>query len=395
MSGIQFNTNSNTQNLTQTDENISIEKATKRNIESTQPSVKVDIKTIMSRDSAAKRLKHEKDGDYYFDLYVNTTDDAKANVYLQKAANLEHPEALYNLGIKHYEINDDAKQLTKAIHYLEISAELNFTPAKVILGFIYNTEPSINLNADIRNRIIELWTEAAKENDMTAQLYLGIHYRKGELVDRDLAIAKDYLIEAASQGSAEAQFYLGMVHIEFPEFENPRETAFECFLNAAQKGHIKANHQLGVMFELGFGTEINIQKAIAYYQIAADHNFNPSTHKLGCMYLHGINTPEDYDKGMFYLERASDNGHGESQLELGLVYKEEKELETAIAYLTKATELYVEAQFELAEIYEMTGPHQNLTKAYFWFQEAAKNGYEEAAQKMLPKRIAPRASKSL
>lgn len=395
MSGIQFNTNSTTQNSTHTDENISKDTGVKRSIDSVQPSVEVNIKSIMSRDSAAKRSKQEKDGDYYFDLYVNTTDDAKADVYLQKAANLEHPEALYNLGIKHYEINDDPEHLAKAIHYLEVSAELNFTPAKVILGFIYNTEPSIHLNADIRNRIIELWTEAAEENDMTAQLYLGIHYRKGELVNRDLAIAKDYLIKAASQGSAEAQFYLGMVHIEFPEFENPRETAFKCFLNAAQKGHIKANHQLGVMFELGFGTEINIQKAIAYYQIAADHNFNPSSHKLGCMYLHGINTPEDYDKGMFYLERASDNGYGESQLELGLVYKEEKELETAIAYLTKAAEQYAEAQFELAEIYEMTGPHQNLTKAYFWFQEAAKNGYEEAAQKMLPKRIAPRASKSL
>lgn len=395
MSGIQFNTNPNVQNSTHTDENISKDTGIKRSIDSVQPSVEVGIKTIMSRDSAPKRSKMEKDGDYYFDLYVNTTSNAKAAKSLQKAAALEHPEALYNLGIKHYEFNDDAEQLAKAIHYLEISAELNFTPAKVILGFIYNTEPSIHLNADIKNRIIQLWTEAAYENDMTAQLYLGIHYRKGELVGKNLAIAKEYLVEAATQGSAEAQFYLGMVHLELPEAENNRETAFECFLNAAEKGYIKANYQLGVMFERGVGTDMNFEKAIAYYQIAADHNFNPSSHKLGCMYLHGINTLEDYDKGMFYLERASDNGHGESQLELGLVYKEEKELETAIAYLTKAAELYAEAQFELAEIYEMAGPHQNLTKAYFWFQEAAENGYEEAAQKMRPRKITSRTAKTV
>lgn len=397
MSGLHFNVNPSAQNPYQINENTNTHKSVKRNIESVQPSVEVDIKTIMSRDSAAKHHKNGKDGDYYFNLYVNTTDDAKAAVCLQKAANLGHRKALYDLGIGYYENNNSPEKLAKAIFYLEQSAHLNFTPAKVILGFIYSSEPSIDLNEDIIQKIITLWTEAAEERNMEAQLYLGILYLKDKLVPKDFHNAIDFLNAAAEQGSPMAKYYLGIIYSDNPDVPDSNTLAFDWFMKAARAGFVKANYKLGIMLEGGIGTNRNIEQAISFYTKAADHNYNPALHRLGDIYITGRNIPQNVRKGLAYFKKAAENGYADSQLELGVMYKSAGQFTLAIRFLTAAAEQESsDAQFVLAQIYEQRGPHHNISKAYSWFAKAAQNDHVEAGEKLAPqKTYACRSSKTV
>lgn len=87
-----------------------------------------------------------------------------------------------------------------------------------------------------RAQAVEWWKRAAESGLPNAKSNLGICYRDGLEVKKDINCARELFIDAASANHREAQYLLG----ELYERENNRERALYWLEKAASAGHQKA-----------------------------------------------------------------------------------------------------------------------------------------------------------
>ena len=99
-----------------------------------------------------------------------------------------------------------------------------------------------------RKLAVEFWAKAAEGGLPNAKSNLGICYRDGIGVEKDLNRARELFIDAAAGNHLEAQYFLG----ELYEHENNRERALYWLEKAASAGHAKAK----TLFERLAGTHL-------------------------------------------------------------------------------------------------------------------------------------------
>jgi len=109
----------------------------------------------------------------------------------------------------------------------------------------------------------------AEAGDAKAQFQLGMAYREGETVQRDLAVAYKWLKLSAQQGYADAQFVLGAMHLAGQGVLQSFPAAFEWFERAAQQNHAEAQYSLGRMYRRGYGVAASHPKAYMWFNLAA------------------------------------------------------------------------------------------------------------------------------
>src|SRR6266540_2149734 len=106
------------------------------------------------------------------------------------------------------------------------------------------------------------------------------------------------------------------------------------------------------------------------------HGYNLGRYNLASCYKCERGTEKN-------LGKAVENGYIEAQHNLALLYEEEgteKNLETAFYWYQTAIENnYKVAMYNLAKCYQYEiGTEKNLEKAFYWYQKTAENGYEAA-----------------
>jgi len=82
----------------------------------------------------------------------------------------------------------------------------------------------------------------------------------------------EYHSLAAAQGYAAAQYSLGMHYKTGDVVEKNLTEALKYFSEASEKGLCDAIHQLGRCYEIGVGVEMNLSSAIGYYVNAAQYD---------------------------------------------------------------------------------------------------------------------------
>lgn len=161
--------------------------------------------------------------------------------------------------------------------------------------------------------IFKCWTVSAARGHVGAKAGLGLLYKIGYGVEKDLTTAAKYYAEAAEGGMPEANYQLGLLYEGVEGDEGVKKnlvTAAECYTKAAEseEGHANAAWKLGLAYGIGEGVKKNPATAVKWFTKAAE----------------------------------SEKGHAGAECALGFAYENgqevEKNLVTAAEWYAKAAE---------------------------------------------------------
>lgn len=120
------------------------------------------------------------------------------------------------------------------------------------------------------NEGINLLLQQADQNNVLAQLSLGIMYLNGEKVDQDLSKSIHYLTKAADQNDPIAQYYLGEMHLNMvPPIINK---SLDYFYRSANNNCPQAQYMLGLIHYKSQFIQRDTKKAIYYLTLSANQN---------------------------------------------------------------------------------------------------------------------------
>ncbi|MEE4350947.1 MAG: SPOR domain-containing protein [Pacificimonas sp.] len=111
---------------------------------------------------------------------------------------------------------------------------------------------------------VMLWLPAAARGNSHALFNLGLAYRQGRGVPRDLDRAEDFFKRAAEKGHAPARTYLGIFHVR----RNEVARAVELWQQSAQEGDAHARYMLGIRHFSGRGVPVDRPRAYGYMLLA-------------------------------------------------------------------------------------------------------------------------------
>ena len=104
-------------------------------------------------------------------------------------------------------------------------------------GYMYFVRAQRGLDAEANyHRAAAKWEEAAAQGDVTAQFNLGICYKKGKGVARDMRRAVELYEAAVAQGNSRAQYNLGNCYAEGIGVERDLRRAVELWEASEAQG---------------------------------------------------------------------------------------------------------------------------------------------------------------
>ena len=142
-------------------------------------------------------------------------------------------------------------------------AEGDEPDALSVLGQMYLNGDEVDKDVALAVEYLEM---AADLGHPEAQTCLGKLYTFGsEDVVQDVELGVEWLEEAEEQGNADAQATLGRHYHETEEYEK----SISYWEKAAEQGHPGAQFDLGVCYINGFGVEQNVETSLDFLLEAA------------------------------------------------------------------------------------------------------------------------------
>jgi TPR repeat protein len=137
-------------------------------------------------------------------------DDVRAAALFRTAADAGNAEAQHQLATLYLRGEGVERNLDEALRLLRLSAEQDYPPALLSLGFRY-----YNGNEGVPQDFAEAfrWFSRAAEHDMPqAQYLVGLLYSRGQGVNLDYALAFQFMWESAQAGFAGAVYAVGVAY---------------------------------------------------------------------------------------------------------------------------------------------------------------------------------------
>jgi len=179
----------------------------------------------------------------------------------------------------------------------------------------------------------------------------------------------DKLIKEAEIGIPESQFQLGILYRNGNGVPRELNTAFRWIKKAAEQDLTDAQAVIARMFEQGHGTEKNLKESVKWWEIAADKGNPFAQGALGFNYLSGHVLSKDIIKAERWLLLASKNNDKLSQFLLALLYDNCNHQPASIKV---AFALVCESEAE-----ELLNFH-NPNSAAKWYRDAADSALPNA-----------------
>ncbi|KAI9314837.1 hypothetical protein BX666DRAFT_1963955 [Dichotomocladium elegans] len=210
----------------------------------------------------------------YEDGLGTKRDRSKSIQFYKKAAALNHPGAMYRLGLA--EMNGElglTQDLRDGHKWLKRSAEAatpQYPHALHELGLLHEKgfHPIIFID---HAYAVRLYSDSAALGYAPSAFRLGECYEFGRLGCKpDATLSIKYYSIAAEQDHLEACFALSAWYlIGSPELPPSEEQAFAWAYRAAARGLPKAEFAIGYFYEVGIGVPKDIQIAIRWFNRAA------------------------------------------------------------------------------------------------------------------------------
>lgn len=177
-------------------------------------------------------------------------------------------DAASQIGVLYKEGLGRPKSYSKALSYIEKSAQKGYSYAYHHLGVIYY-EGDGEIPQDTE-KAISNFRRATEYGVASSMVRLGKIYWNGEGVERDLDMAAEYFQSAREQGDAAASLQLGKLYLD-PNYSKANAgRAAELMGEAVDLGNRYAPYQLGHLYRYGVGVERDLVKAFSLYQNAAE-----------------------------------------------------------------------------------------------------------------------------
>ncbi|GBC03722.1 hypothetical protein RclHR1_05290010 [Rhizophagus clarus] len=245
------------------------------------------------------------------------------------------------------------------------------------LGLFYYYNFGIEMNNNIK--AFELFSKAANNNYLIAQVYLAKYYYDGyginydykmvfdllgRGVDKDEIKAFKYYEMLANQETSDAQLELGNCLYNGIGTRIDKIQAKYWYEKAANKGNIIAKSVLKMNYNRKTRIEIENSSKHKLYKILFFKNLS----QLEIYYVGKLLLKSNYKKSFYYLQKAAENGCKCVQLSLGKCYQlgtgVRKDNENILAY------------DNLAICYELgIGVDKDKTKAFEIYEKSAEKGY--------------------
>ena len=194
------------------------------------------------------------------------------------------------------------------------SAQSNYAPAAVALGFIYDT-----VDDDYQHALAG-YQMAAQQHDANGQFNLGLMYEQGKGRPVDFEKAQALYQEAANSGQSKAMVQLAGLLFKGLAGSRDEEQALQWYQKAAKLGDRDALYQLGLLAETGVGTKLDYTEAMHFYQQASDKGNAKAKLALARMYQYGLGIAKDnHQAEKLYMELAA-IGNAYAQYQLATFY---------------------------------------------------------------------------
>jgi len=173
-------------------------------------------------------------------------------------------------------------------------------------------------------RMAELWRKAVEENDVDAQIDLGVCYQAGDGVERDMAKSAEWFRKAAEQGHAVAQMLVAQNYSMGLGVNRDMAESAKWYRKAAEQGVASAQFNLGKYFFEGTGVKKDYEEAVKWWRKAAEQDYSTAQFNLGGCYFEGLGVEKDKAEAMKWFRLAADNGEKEAQEALEMMAHEDE-----------------------------------------------------------------------
>ena len=296
----------------------------------------------------------------------------KAINWYKKAANKNHLDAQYRIGVLYYK----RKDYTKARYWLAKRAKGGHADSQYYFAKTFR----YGLGTKEQTSLARKWfTKAAKQNHAGAQYELGLQFQKGIGAQKNRNAALKWFNKSAKQGNKKAKTVLAKLKPSKPKI-SPAKQFMNTNIQLARKGNVKAQYNLGKAYQDGKKTKINLKKSYYWYKKAAKQDHTDAQYRLGLIYLGGNKAAQkDLEQAKFWLTKAADKNHKKSNRKLNelttIAQNEQREIQLN-DIINDATLGDAQQQFDLGMRY-LLGYQIEIDKqqAFHWINKAASQNH--------------------
>lgn len=344
-------------------------------------------------------------GNMYLDGQGTDVSVEKAVEWLNKAAEQNNPDALYQLGFVFSSDKYSVADEEKAYEYYSRSLD----------GYIKAEEENANATAEYRigrmciNGIgtevnvsegIHWLEKAALNNNAEAAYQLYKLYSEGTEIEGNPERAMQFLEISCYLDNPYAQYAFGKLKLE----DGNLEEGIKWLESAADKDMPYASYKLGSIYssdEYGVRDET---KAQAYYAKAlklfeAVYKEQPDdtmAYQIGRMYLYGQGTNVSINNAAEWFEKAAAQNNPDAHYQLGYIYRNAdygmvnenlsaQHFRSAYEIFLKEFELIPNADtaYKIGSMYHYgLGVEQDIDKAIEWYKKSVELGNQKAQDKI-------------
>ncbi len=269
-------------------------------------------------------------GDFYRKI------DLKDEVikYYNMGVELNNSNCLFNLAsVYHLGLYGLEKDYDKITNYWIRAYEMG----NLMAGYNYVQYLYENKIEGHEELVVKILHDLAEKGLDQACYKLGVIYKKGILVEKNLTKARDFFRTGAQLGHGESMLSLsGMCFYgEGGEVNKPMASIYYKYL-ADKTGHAVASFNYATMLLTGDGNKQDFHEAIKYLSASVEKEYPSACHALALQLMEGKNIKQDKKRARQLYKKAGKKDHAKSLFQLARIYENgdgtEKNISKAVIY---------------------------------------------------------------
>ncbi len=202
-----------------------------------------------------------------------------------------------------------------ALDYLTVSAEQGYEIAQAFLAYTYSQGAVVKQDTA---KAIDLYEQAAKNNNVSALLNLGLIYYTGNGTEKNYTKALFYFQKINLAMYPIVGRYLGDIYQYYDKVQNMRKSIY-YYEFAAKNNDLDALFNLAELYRTSDNSIKDAPQAIALHTYGASKNAAASQYALGIIYANGDGVEPDLINAYAWLSFASEQGLSNATIALSQI----------------------------------------------------------------------------
>ncbi len=245
----------------------------------------------------------------------------KARDLFLRAADMGDREAIFGVGLMHYNGVGFPKSEANSMEWFTRAADAGLMEAQAIAGDYYG---SGRAGKEDFERALKYYKMAAEQNHPDSMAVVGLYYYHGMGVALDKSEALKWMRKSAELNSPWGHYYLAGALMDIGDFSKENiDQAVKSNRIAAEHGHIEAMHHLALMLRHKPFGHYDPKQAAVWYRRAAEageQGFPGAQNNLGDMYENGDGVVKSPSDAVYWYTRAAMFGEPTAYLSLGTCF---------------------------------------------------------------------------